>query len=52
MPLSCALEQLPKNIALMKIIEARKKNNSNNSSTSLKDASFDMSKINREEECQ
>ena len=44
-----SLEQLPKNIALMKLIEGRKKNNSNNSSSSIRDASFDVSKINKEE---
>jgi hypothetical protein len=45
------IEKLPRNIALMKIIEGRKKNSSNHSSASIKDASFDVSKINKEEEC-
>ena len=47
-----SIDQLPTNISLIKIMEGRKKNSSNNSSTSIKDASFDISKINREEECQ
>ena len=51
-PVPSNLEELPKNIALMKIIEGRKKNSSNNSNSSIRDASFDVSKINKEEECQ
>lgn len=46
------IDHFPKNIALLRLIQCNKKNSSNNSSASMKEAFFDVSKINKEEYCQ